>query len=231
VKGKGTSRRARPGRVHGYVGLRDLRQASSSRNPRRHRYTAVSPKHDRLMKEDERIVSANGRDGRTARGGSARGVMKEFPTRTFDTAIAEQHAVTFAAGMATEGLKPIARSTRRSCSARTIRFSTTWCLMGLDVTFALDRAGVAEPMDDSPRSDGLRYLRPIARVCDHGAKMRTSCGTCSRPACCTDVPRLCATARQRRRCANDERSRRWRSARQRFCAKARTWRSSESGRK
>ena len=44
---------------------------------------------------------------------------KRFPDRYFDVAIAEQHAVTLAAGMACEGARPWSRSTRRSCSAAT----------------------------------------------------------------------------------------------------------------
>jgi len=58
-----------------------------------------------LMKEDPRIVAIT---AAMPDGTGLSKVMKEFPERTFDTAIAEQHAVTFAAGMATEGLKPIA---------------------------------------------------------------------------------------------------------------------------
>ena len=51
---------------------------------------------------------------------------ERFPERTFDVGIAEQHAVTFAAGLAADGMKPFARSIRPSCSAATTRWSTTW---------------------------------------------------------------------------------------------------------
>jgi 1-deoxy-D-xylulose-5-phosphate synthase len=51
---------------------------------------------------------------------------KRFPDRCFDVGIAEQHAVTFAAGLATEGIKPFARFIRRSCSAPMTRWCTTW---------------------------------------------------------------------------------------------------------
>ena len=43
---------------------------------------------------------------------------RRFPDRYFDVGIAEQHAVTFAAGLACEGMRRSSRSTRRSCSAR-----------------------------------------------------------------------------------------------------------------
>ena len=50
---------------------------------------------------------------------------QRFPERIFDVGIAEQHAVTFAAGLASEGSGPSSRSTRRSSSAPTTRSSTT----------------------------------------------------------------------------------------------------------
>jgi 1-deoxy-D-xylulose-5-phosphate synthase len=89
-------------------------------------------------------------------------VMKEFPERTFDTAIAEQHAVTFAAGMATEGLKPIAAIYSTFLQRAYDQIFHDVVLMGLDVTFALDRAGVAGA--DGPTHHGLMdfaYLRPM----------------------------------------------------------------------
>ncbi len=51
---------------------------------------------------------------------------KRFPDRYFDVAIAEQHAVTFAAGLAAKASSPSSRSTRRFCSAPTISSSTMW---------------------------------------------------------------------------------------------------------
>lgn len=48
-------------------------------------------------------------------------VLKEFPERAFDVGIAEQHAVTFCAGMACEGLKPVAAIYSTFCNARSIR--------------------------------------------------------------------------------------------------------------
>ncbi len=73
--------------------------------------------------KDERIVAI------TAAMPSGTGLdifAKRFPKRTFDVGIAEQHAVTFAAGMAADGMKPFAPSIRPSCSAATIRSCTTW---------------------------------------------------------------------------------------------------------
>ena len=86
-------------------------------------YTAVFAKA--LIAEaeaDQKIVAI------TAAMPSGTGLDKfaeRFPERCFDVGIAEQHAVTFAAGLAAEGFKPFARSTRPSCSAPTTRSCTT----------------------------------------------------------------------------------------------------------
>ncbi|HEY3135802.1 MAG TPA: 1-deoxy-D-xylulose-5-phosphate synthase [Blastocatellia bacterium] len=112
-----------------------------------------------LMKEDERIVAIT---AAMPDGTGLSKVMKEFPTRTFDTAIAEQHAVTFAAGMATEGMKPIAAIYSTFLQRAFDQIFHDVVLMGLDVTFALDRAGVAGA--DGPTHHGLMdfaYLRPM----------------------------------------------------------------------
>jgi hypothetical protein len=71
---------------------------------------------------DEKIVAI------TAAMPSGTGLDKfaeRFPERTFDVGIAEQHAVTFAAGLAAQGIGRSARSIRPSCSAPTTRSSTT----------------------------------------------------------------------------------------------------------
>ena len=112
-----------------------------------------------LMKEDDRIVALT---AAMPDGTGLSKVMKEFPDRTFDTAIAEQHAVTFAAGMATEGLKPIAAIYSSFLQRAYDQIFHDVVLMNLDVTFALDRAGVAGA--DGPTHHGLMdfaYLRPM----------------------------------------------------------------------
>ena len=65
------------------------------------------------------------------------------PTRYFDVAIAEQHAVTFAAGLACEGAQaPWWLSTRPSCSAPTTSSSMTWRCRSCPSCSPLDRAGL-----------------------------------------------------------------------------------------
>jgi 1-deoxy-D-xylulose-5-phosphate synthase len=112
-----------------------------------------------LMEEDERIIAIT---AAMPDGTGLNKVMQAFPERTFDVAIAEQHAVTFAAGMATEGLKPIAAIYSTFLQRAFDQIFHDVVLMGLDVTFALDRAGVAGA--DGPTHHGLMdfaYLRPM----------------------------------------------------------------------
>jgi 1-deoxy-D-xylulose-5-phosphate synthase len=67
---------------------------------------------------------------------------KRFPDRYFDVAIAEQHAVTFAAGMATEGLKPIVAIYSTFLQRAYDQLIHDVALQNLPVVFALDRAGL-----------------------------------------------------------------------------------------
>jgi 1-deoxy-D-xylulose-5-phosphate synthase len=110
-----------------------------------------------LMRQDNRIVAIT---AAMPDGTGVSKVMKEFPERTFDAAIAEQHAVTFAAGLATEGYKPIAAIYSTFLQRAYDQIFHDVVLMDLDVTFALDRGGVAGA--DGPTHHGLMdfgYLR------------------------------------------------------------------------
>ncbi|MEC9247089.1 MAG: 1-deoxy-D-xylulose-5-phosphate synthase [Nitratireductor rhodophyticola] len=89
-------------------------------------------------REDERIVAV------TAAMPSGTGLdlfEKEFPTRTFDVGIAEQHAVTFAAGLATEGLRPFAAIYSTFLQRGYDQVVHDVALQNLPVRFAIDRAG------------------------------------------------------------------------------------------
>ena len=67
---------------------------------------------------------------------------KRFPKRYFDVGIAEQHAVTFAAGLACEGLKPVVAIYSTFLQRGYDQLVHDVALQNLDVTFALDRAGL-----------------------------------------------------------------------------------------
>ena len=97
---------------------------------------------DSLVKEarkDDKIVAI------TAAMPSGTGVdifEKEFPNRTFDVGIAEQHAVTFAAGLATEGFKPFCAIYSTFLQRAYDQVVHDVAIQKLPVRFALDRAGL-----------------------------------------------------------------------------------------
>ena len=68
-------------------------------------------------------------------------MKKEFPKRTFDVGIAEQHAVTFAAGMATRGMKPLAAISSTFLQRAYDQVVRDVAIQSLPVRFAIDRAG------------------------------------------------------------------------------------------
>jgi 1-deoxy-D-xylulose-5-phosphate synthase len=90
---------------------------------------------------------------------------KRFPERYFDVAIAEQHAVTFAAGLATEGLKPVVAIYSTFLQRAYDQLIHDVALQQLPVTFAVDRAGLVG--SDGATHQGsydLSYLRCIPNL-------------------------------------------------------------------
>lgn len=69
-------------------------------------------------------------------------MKRRFPDRVFDTGIAEQHAVSFAAGLALGGLKPVVAIYSTFLQRAYDQIITEVCLQNLPVVFALDRSGV-----------------------------------------------------------------------------------------
>jgi len=107
-------------------------------------------------KKDDRIVAI------TAAMPSGTGIdifAKEFPTRTFDVGIAEQHGVTFAAGLAAEGYKPFAAIYSTFLQRGYDQIVHDVAIQRLPVRFAIDRAGLVGA--DGPTHAGsfdLPYL-------------------------------------------------------------------------
>ena len=90
---------------------------------------------------------------------------KVFPDRFFDVGICEQHAVTFAAGLATQGLKPVAAIYSTFLQRGYDQYIHDVCLQNLPVVFAIDRAGLVG--EDSPTQQGafdLSFLRAIPNI-------------------------------------------------------------------
>jgi 1-deoxy-D-xylulose-5-phosphate synthase len=90
---------------------------------------------------------------------------ERFPDRYFDVAIAEQHAVTMAAGMACDGAKPVVAIYSTFLQRAYDQLIHDVAIQNLDVTFAIDRAGLVG--EDGPTHHGsfdLSYLRCIPNM-------------------------------------------------------------------
>jgi 1-deoxy-D-xylulose-5-phosphate synthase len=88
-----------------------------------------------------------------------------FPERFFDVGIAEQHAVTLAAGMACEGLKPVVAIYSTFLQRAYDQLIHDVCLQNLDVTFAVDRAGpVGADGATHAGSFDISFGRPIPNL-------------------------------------------------------------------
>ena len=90
---------------------------------------------------------------------------RELPERFYDVGIAEQHGVTFAAGLATEGYIPVVAIYSTFLQRAYDQVIHDVCLQNLPVVFALDRGGVVG--DDGPTHHGLfdfAYLRSIPNI-------------------------------------------------------------------
>jgi 1-deoxy-D-xylulose-5-phosphate synthase len=115
-----------------------------------------------LAREDERIIAIT---AAMQSGTGLEGFLKEFPQRFYDIGIAEQHAVTFAAGLALEGMKPVVAIYSTFLQRAYDQVLQDICLQNLPVVFALDRGGIVG--EDGPTHQGLfdfSYLRHIPNL-------------------------------------------------------------------
>jgi 1-deoxy-D-xylulose-5-phosphate synthase len=115
-----------------------------------------------LMQADEKIVALT---AAMPDGTGIDQVLEKFPERAFDVGIAEQHAITFCAGMACEGLKPVAAIYSTFLQRAFDQIIHDVCLQNLNVTFAMDRAGIVGA--DGPTHHGLldiSYLRGYPNI-------------------------------------------------------------------
>ena len=131
---------------------------------------ASSPKYQDIFskwivdtaKEDDKLVAIT---PAMIEGSGLVDFSREFPSRYYDVAIAEQHAVTLAAGLACEGKKPVVAIYSTFLQRAYDRFIHDVALQNLDVTFALDRAGLVG--EDGPTHSGnydIAYLRCIPNI-------------------------------------------------------------------
>ena len=181
---QGQGLRARRGRRpggHGEVARRqaevDRRQRPAAAKPSA-RPRAAPPQYTQVF--GEAMVRECERDPRvigiTAAMNSGTGLsilQKALPERYFDVGIAEQQAVLFAAGMALQGMRPVAAIYSTFLQRAFDQIVHDVCLQQLPVTFCMDRAGLVG--DDGPTHHGvfdIAYLRAAAEHDADGAARR-----------------------------------------------------------
>ncbi len=164
VKGKGYRRAEElPLKYHGVTPFKIDDGIQPSTAPKKAAYQDVfADTLIRLAKEDPRIIAI------TAAMPSGTGLnkfQKEFPTRTYDVGIAEAHAVMFAAGLATEGYRPVAGIYSTFLQRAYDQIIHDVALNNLPVVFAMDRGGLVGA--DGATHQGifdLTYLRAVPNV-------------------------------------------------------------------
>ena len=115
-----------------------------------------------LAEKDDRIVAIT---AAMPEGTGLSNFAQKFPDRFFDVGICEQHAVTFAAGLATKGFKPVVAIYSTFLQRSYDQIVHDVCLQNLPVTFCLDRGGIVG--EDGPTHHGafdLSYLRHIPNM-------------------------------------------------------------------
>ncbi len=116
----------------------------------------------KVAKDNDKIVAIT---AAMPEGTGLVGFADAYPERFYDVGIAEQHGVTFAAGMATEGFKPVVAIYSTFLQRGYDQILHDVCLESLPVVFALDRGGIVG--EDGPTHHGLfdfSYLRSLPNM-------------------------------------------------------------------
>ncbi|OGC04510.1 1-deoxy-D-xylulose-5-phosphate synthase [candidate division WOR-1 bacterium RIFCSPLOWO2_02_FULL_46_20] len=161
-KGKGYEHAEKePSRFHG-VGPFDPANGQSSTRGQASYTSIFGQTIVKLGERDKKIV---GITAAMVDGTGLEEFAKKFPERFFDVGIAEEHAVTFAAGLAISGYRPFVAIYSTFFQRSFDQIIHDVCLQNLPVTFCLDRAGVVG--EDGPTHHGLfdlSYLRLIPNM-------------------------------------------------------------------
>jgi len=164
VKGKGYEPAEKnPVHFHG-VGAFEVKTGNPKKSPKPvPTYTEVFGQTLLEMAElDERVIAIT---AAMPEGTGLSAFAQRFPDRFFDVAIAEQHAVTFAAGLALEGFKPVIAIYSTFIQRAFDQILQDVCLQNLPVVFALDRAGLVG--EDGPTHHGifdLSFMRTMPNM-------------------------------------------------------------------
>ena len=161
-KGKGYGPAEKdPTRFHG-VGAFDIATGRSA-NSGSLSYTKVFGKAMmKLAEADQKLI---GITAAMLQGTGLECFAETYANRFFDVGIAEQHAVTFAAGLATGGFKPVVAVYSTFCQRAYDQLLHDVCLQNLPVVLALDRSGIVG--EDGPTHHGLfdlSYLRSMPNM-------------------------------------------------------------------
>jgi len=116
----------------------------------------------RMMRENDKLVAIS---AAMLDGTGLAGAAEEFPERVIDVGICEQHAVTLAAGLATQGLVPIVAVYSTFLQRSYDQIIHDVCLQNLPVVFAIDRAGIVG--EDGATHQGafdISYLKTIPNI-------------------------------------------------------------------
>lgn len=123
--------------------------------------------------QDERLLAIT---PAMCEGSGMVGFAKHYPERFFDVAIAEQHAVTLAAGMACEGLKPVVAIYSTFLQRGYDQLIHDVALQNLDVTFGIDRAGlVGEDGATHAGAFDYAYMRTVPNIIILAPKDENEC--------------------------------------------------------
>ena len=163
TKGKGYEHAENNARIFHGVSPFDVENGETEKSAGKITFTgAFADALVEFAEKDEKIVAI------TAAMPDGTGLHKfaeKFPNRFFDVGIAEQHAVTFAAGLAAAGFKPVVAAYSTFLQRAYDQIVHDVCLQKLPVVFAIDRAGLVG--DDGPTHHGafdLSYLRHIPNM-------------------------------------------------------------------
>lgn len=116
----------------------------------------------RIARENEKVIAIS---AAMPEGTGLDRFAKEFSDRFYDVGIAEQHGVTFAAGLSTKGFKPVVAIYSTFLQRAYDQIVHDVCLQNLPVVFAMDRAGIVG--EDGPTHHGvfdIAYLRHIPNI-------------------------------------------------------------------
>jgi 1-deoxy-D-xylulose-5-phosphate synthase len=160
TKGKGYKpAEETPDKYHG-VGAFDVATGKGAPKAASKSYTDVfGETMVRLAEQDPKIVAVT---AAMPDGTGLNGFAERFPKRFFDVGIAEQHGMTFAAGLAADGFRPVTAIYSTFVQRAYDQVFHDICLQNLPVTIAMDRAGLVG--DDGPTHHGvfdISYLRHL----------------------------------------------------------------------